>query len=159
MAAILTIQINVNDPAPLDGATPLVPGTFTKTTDALGRVVFNIQAGQPFGLFDPGEQMAGNQRVGYFLVASTMISQANYVAGDEIALVSPQTSAAAVEVKDKIDLAANNGVNPMPAFLIPIDHKLGFTVAGAGPHSITLSLAIVSTAAKNIELAAPFVVQ
>lgn len=156
--SILTVQINVNDPAPLDGVTPLVPGTFTKTVDALGRTVFNIQPGQPFGLFDPG-QCFGNQRIGYFLLSSTLISQAPYVPGDEIFLVSPETDAAAVESKPKINLATNNGVNPMPGFLIPVDHKLGFVVAGAGPHSISVAVAAVATAMQNIELAAPFVVQ
>lgn len=156
--SILTVQINVNDAAPLDGVTPLVPGTFTRTTDALGRNVFNINPGQPFGLFDPG-QCVGNQKVGYFLISSTLISQAPYVPGDEIFLVTPPTDAPAVEMKPKIDLATNNGVNPMPAFLIPVDHKLGFVTAGVGPHSISLALALVSTAMQSIELAAPFVVQ
>lgn len=156
--SILTIQINVNDPAPLDGVTPLVPGTFTKTQDALGRFVFNIQPGQPFGVFDPG-QCVGNQRISYFLISSALISQAPYVPGDEIFLISPPTDAPAVEAKPKIDLATNNGVNPMPAFLVPIDHKLGFVTAGAGPHSLSLSFAAVATAMQDIELAAPFIVQ
>lgn len=155
MASLYTVRFNVEETAALDGSTPLVKGTYTvDRRNVLGILDVTIESGQTFGLYDPGELNNSGQLQGFLLMSLTMISQANYAAGSEVAMVSPERPGGGNQEESIVNLISNNGVEPLVGMPIPIDHKLAFRTPGVlGPHLIQLTFACFQSASEWMNIA------
>lgn len=154
-----TVRFNILTLATLDGTTvfdPDAPGVVITRDEELGIIDVEVPATLGFGIFDPGI-LVNREQDNFLLLALTMISQQSYGAGDVVNIISPDlpTGAGAKE-EEIIDLATNDGLEPLVAQSIPVDHKLGFdttSTAPDGPHFIQLTLVPVLEAEQFAMLA------
>lgn len=147
----INIRINVAEPAELDGQTE-IPPTIQGVKDSAGVLVFDLPVGQAFGLFDPGQYLAGQTSNLRLKSLSFMAAPGNELDGDvsiappgeDLGIYAPNT------VRRKIvDFAALGPGNPLKTGLVteglctplPTTYRLAFrTYTAVGPYTIQLGL-------------------
>ena len=137
-----TVRFNILTVATLDGTTvfdPDAPGVIITRDEELGIIDVEVPATLGFGIFDPGV-IVNREQDNHLLLALTMISQAGYGAGDEVNIISPNLPTGAGAKEEVIvDLSTNDGLEPLLAQSLPVDHKLGFDTTGTSPAGRTAS--------------------
>jgi len=149
----ITIRIIVNDPGPLDGATPLPAALdqFRTEDAALGMIRINLPVGLSFGRFDPGQIVAGQS--GSFIVSHlSVISAGGAHADGSVMRIRPPALPGGAFGPDRTVLNFGppgdqlaDGVIPEGIFPpLPVGHQLLFDTQAdgpaPGPHVIQLTL-------------------
>ncbi len=87
---VYTVKILVNDPAALDGTTPIGADATVSVDEETGVIEVSIPVGTSFGLFDPG-QLTQLQNKTFMLVDADVINVPATHAGGSNISISPLT--------------------------------------------------------------------
>jgi hypothetical protein len=142
-----TVQIDVLNPAPLDGVTPINfndPAVVVTQND--DRFVISVPPANAFGFFDPGE-VVGLPNLPYLMLAAAIAAPTMPFVGvaGVIRSVGPQASGALFATRKVLNLLGPGlaqGLLLAAPELIPFNNGLGFVtdVADPGPYRIVLTI-------------------
>lgn len=152
MAALTyTVQIFVSGPGPLDGVSPIPPGTQKKNDPITGILQVRLPPGAPLGKFDPGELVSPTyQKTNMAVTSLSVVSGAPHSPGSFVGIETLPGIGAPVKVRQLLDLALPDpaGVFEQVGLVYQPGQKMVIdTIAdgATGPHLIQATIVVLNS--------------